>query len=75
MTITSSPPPPQSSQVEWMLGTLLDMYECHPHEDMTSISLIVLGILKATAILKLVSALYTLLYAISHIVHVVYNLS
>ena len=46
----------KSSQVEWMLGTLLDLYDRHPQEDMYSISLIVLGILKAAAILKLVGS-------------------
>lgn len=41
--------------MEWMLGTMLDVYDRHPQEDAYLISLTVLGILKATAILKLVS--------------------
>lgn len=42
-----------SGQFQWMLQTLLDLYENHhPHEDMHTVSLMVVGILKVIAILK-----------------------
>lgn len=47
--------PLQSSQFQWMLQALLDLYENHPHEDSHTVSLIVVGILKAVAVLKSVS--------------------
>ena len=45
----------QTSQFEWMQQTLLECYDCHPQEDTHTVSLIVVGILKAVAILKSVS--------------------
>lgn len=43
--------------MEWMLGTMLDVYDRHPQEDAYLVSLTVLGMLKATAVLKLVGPL------------------
>ena len=38
-----------------MLKTLLDIYDCHPPEDVSITALAVFGLLKASAILKCVS--------------------
>jgi hypothetical protein len=38
-----------------MLETLLDLYDNHPHEDSLTVSLMVVGILKVSAVLKSVS--------------------
>lgn len=40
-----------------MLQSLLEFYENHPYEDVHTLSLMVVGILKAVAILKSVSVL------------------
>ena len=48
----------QAGQFDWMLGTLLGLYENHPPEDTLTSPLIVLGLLKACAVLKLVSNMY-----------------
>ena len=40
---------------EWMLTTLLGLYDRHPHEDTSVVSLLVTGILKAAAVLRSVS--------------------
>ncbi len=45
----------QSSQFQWMLHTLMNLYENHPQEDTHTTSLIVVGTLKAVAVLKSVS--------------------
>ena len=52
----------QSGQFDWMLKTLLDIYEYHPTEDISVTAVAVFGLLKASAILKCVSvhALYFL---------------
>lgn len=45
----------QTSQFKWMLSTLLEYYDTHPQEDVHTVSLMIVGILKAVAILKCVS--------------------
>lgn len=44
----------QSGQFDWLLVTLLRLYETHPPEDTTTLSFVILGILKAAAVLKVV---------------------
>ena len=44
----------QSGQFDWMLRTLLEIYENHPPEDVSVTALAVFGLLKASAILKCV---------------------
>ena len=43
-----------SNQFEWMLNTLLNLYQTHPSEDILSEPMIVFGILKAAAVLRVV---------------------
>lgn len=45
----------KSNQFDWMLKTLLDIYEHHPLEDVSITALAVFGLLKASAVLKCVS--------------------
>lgn len=47
------------SQFEWMLATFLQLYERHPNEDCVTEALLVLGILKMSAVLKVVSGCKT----------------
>ena len=47
----------QSGQFNWMLKTLLDIYEYHPLEDVSVTALAVFGLLKASAVLKCVSSI------------------
>jgi len=42
----------QSGQFEWMLTSFMKFYDHHPQEDSSIQSLLVVGILKATAVLK-----------------------
>ncbi len=41
-----------------MLGSLLHLYDSHPHEDVSTLALIVLGTVKAAAVLKTVRLLF-----------------
>ena len=45
-----------SNQFEWMLQTFLNLSQSHPQEDLLSEPLVVFGVLKAAAILRVVSA-------------------
>ena len=44
-----------SSQYEWMMLTFLDLLDTHPPEDTLSEAILVFGVLKAAAILRVVS--------------------
>ena len=44
-----------SNQFDWMLMTFLNLHQTHPSEDLLSEPMVVFGILKAAAILRVVS--------------------
>ena len=52
---SASPPSSQSSQYEWMLQTATELQECHPPEDGQTTALLLQCILKAAAVLRVVS--------------------
>lgn len=51
-----------SNQYEWMLETFLKLSDTHPSEDVLSEALLVLGIIKSAAVLRIVSNYTALLW-------------